>query len=389
MSTHVLVAGFSTRAIADSAARAGFPVTAIDGFADLDQHPSVRVHAIRRGASVNTRALAQFGRSIVCDAVAYTSSFENDPESVQRLAEGRRLWGNPPRTLRRVRDARLLADACNRHGHSVPAVRLGPIPLSGYDRRRRWIAKPVASGGGHDVRLWKHAFVPRGCYLQEVVEGIAGSIVFVAAAGVAVPLGVSRQLFGDPAFGAVKYQYCGSILAPAADACFDDDARLVERAAALTRLVAEEFDVVGVNGVDFVARGGIPYPVEVNPRWSASMDLVERQYNLSVFGVHAAACQGQHLPEFDLRCERSRPGAIGKAIIYARHDAIVGDTSAWLSNAEIRDVPRTGEYIRATRPVCTVYARDRDAVRCYAELVARAESVYSRLALWRTPVRPV
>ena len=228
-----------------------------------------------------------------------------------------------------------------------------------------------------------------GCYLQELVEGIAGSIVFVAAAGVAVPLGVSRQLFGDPAFGAVKYQYCGSILAPAADACFDDDARLVERAAALTRVVAEEFDVVGVNGVDFVARGGIPYPIEVNPRWSASMDLVERQYNLSVFGVHAAACQGQHLPEFDLRCERSRAGAIGKAVIFARHDAIVGDTSEWLSNAEIRDVPRTGEYIRATRPVCTVYARDRDAVRCYAELVARAESVYARLALWRTPVNPV
>ena len=43
---HVLVAGVSTRAAAESAARAGFRVTAIDAFGDLDQHPlGGRAHA--------------------------------------------------------------------------------------------------------------------------------------------------------------------------------------------------------------------------------------------------------------------------------------------------------------------------------------------------------
>ena len=38
----LLIAGISTRAAAESAARAGFEVTAIDAFGDLDQHPGVR-----------------------------------------------------------------------------------------------------------------------------------------------------------------------------------------------------------------------------------------------------------------------------------------------------------------------------------------------------------
>src|SRR5438034_876474 len=38
----VLIAGVSTRAAAESAAQAGFVVTAIDAFGDLDQHASVR-----------------------------------------------------------------------------------------------------------------------------------------------------------------------------------------------------------------------------------------------------------------------------------------------------------------------------------------------------------
>ena len=43
---------------------------------------------------------------------------------------------------------------------------------------------------------------PRGCYLQQRLEGVPGSVVFVAAGGRAAPLGVSRQLVGEPAFGA-------------------------------------------------------------------------------------------------------------------------------------------------------------------------------------------
>src|SRR5436853_251564 len=96
----VLISGVSTRAAAESAARAGFVVTAIDAFGDLDQHASVKVLALTNAFTARAAALA--ARTVDCDAVVYLSSFENHPDAISALAQGRALWGNPPAVVRRV-----------------------------------------------------------------------------------------------------------------------------------------------------------------------------------------------------------------------------------------------------------------------------------------------
>jgi predicted ATP-grasp superfamily ATP-dependent carboligase len=224
--------------------------------------------------------------------------------------------------------------------------------------------------------------VPRAYYLQEFVDGTPGSIVFVAAGGRAVPIGMSRQLVGEEAFGAGGFQYCGNILAAAGDPQFAADRALARRAAELAGAIADEFELVGINGVDFVARGRVPYAIEVNPRWTASMELVERAYGLSVFTAHAAACVNGVLPasaDFDLAKARRGARAFGKAIVFARHDVTIGDTREWIASG-IRDVPHAGENIAAGRPVCTVLAAGRDALDCHAALVEQARRVYDDLA---------
>ena len=406
---HVLVAGVSTRAAAESAARAGFVVTAIDAFGDLDQHAGV--HAISLGRSFTPRAAARAARSMEYDAVAYLSSFENHPKAVSALAAGGALWGNAPEVLRRVRNPMLVAQALRGRGCAVPEAYLAPdvhvVPdpyvapdshvVAGGRRtsvqprhevrlkpNTTWLVKPLASGGGHRIQPWTGAAgVPRGCYLQELVNGTPGSVVFVAAGGRAVPIGVSRQLIGDCTFGAAGYRYCGNILAAAGDT---GDAALLDRACALARVVAEEFGVVGVNGIDFVARDGVPYAIEVNPRWCASMELVERAYGLSVFGAHAAACANGVLPEFDLLQAGRGAAAVGKAVVFARRAVVVGDTREWLTDASIRDVPHPGERIPAGRAVCTVFAAGREAASCHAALARRAERVYAELDAWERGV---
>jgi predicted ATP-grasp superfamily ATP-dependent carboligase len=381
----VVIAGVSARAAAESAARAGFDVTAIDAFADLDQHPSVQSWPIPR--PFTARAAARAARSLECDAVAYLSNFENHPDDVRTLAAGRELWGNPPAMLRRVRDPMCLARALRDRGIAGPDVWLPPdttgdgqTPDTTTDHRE-WLVKPLASGGGHAVRPWDRGTpVPRHCYLQELIAGTPGSVVFVAAGGRAAPLGVSRQLVGDPAFGATGYQYCGNILAAAGD----NDA-LVDAACTLARAVSEEFGLAGVNGIDFVARDAHPYAVEVNPRWTASMELVERAYGLSVFAAHAAACADGTLPDFDVVQARRGAGAAGKAVVFAREAVTIGDTSAWLGDS-VRDVPHRGERIRAGRPVCTIFAGGHDHASCYDALVRRAERVYAELAGWQSAI---
>ena len=384
----VLIVGVSTRAAAESAARAGFDVTAIDAFADVDQHPAVLARAL--SGSFTARAAAEAARDVECDAVAYLANFENHPVAVRALRANRALWGNPPEVLRRVRDPILVAQTLSRVGFAAPEVRLKADPTTEKQADPtigEWVVKPIASGGGHGIRRWHRGdAVPRDRYLQRFVEGHAGSVVFAAAGARATPLGVFQQLIGDPAFGADGFKYCGNILAPAGDGQFGGDETVVTAACALAQAGADAFGLIGVNGIDFVARDGVPYAIEVNPRWCASMELVERAYGLSVFGAHAGACHVGALPDFDLaRARRNAPAALGKAVVFARHDVTVGDTRTWSRETDaaaardVRDIPRSGTCIRAGRPICTVLAEASTAAACYAALVARARRVYECL----------
>ena len=367
--TRVLIAGVSTRALAESAARAGYAVTALDAFGDLDQHAGVRSLSLPRGFGVpfSAAAAATVARGLEFDAVAYLSPFENHPSAVRQLADLAPLWGNSATALRRARDPKALVDL---------------LGLSA-DGASRWLLKPRASGGGRNIRWWKPGEpVPRGWHVQPYVEGVPGSIVFVAAAGRCVPLGLTRQLIGNENFGATEFRYCGSIFAGADDRQFARDASLFESAVGLAEVASEQLGLVGVNGIDFVARDGVAHAIEINPRYSASMELSERVFGLSIFAAHAAACSHSMLPAFDLDHGRRQSHAFGKAIVFARRDVICGDTRPWVDDPTVRDVPHPGERIAAGRPVCTVFADADDSTLCHAALVRRAELVYQALDLW-------
>jgi predicted ATP-grasp superfamily ATP-dependent carboligase len=374
----ILIAGVSTRAAAESAAKAGFEVTAIDAFGDLDQHPSVRSQALREtGDGFTAHAAARAASEIACDAVAYLSPFENHPRAVESLmagpvtllGAGRSLWGNPPDVLRRVRDPFLVAAVLRRRGFTTPITRVDVTAEA-----KAWLLKPFRSGGGQAIRLWTSGTqVPESHYVQQRIEGVPASIVFVAANGRAVPLGVSRQLIGETAFGADSYRYCGNVLAQAGDAILTD--AVVTQANDLAGHASGEFGLVGLNGIDVIVRDGTPYPIEINPRWSSSMELVERAYGVSVFGAHAAACVDGVLPAFDLMRARQSRVVTGKAIVFAREDVMTGDTRSWLSDGTIRDVPKPGERIAAGHPICTVFAEDADAAQCLAQLRDRAQAI--------------
>lgn len=392
----VLIAGVSTRALAESAARAGYRVLAVDGFGDLDLRHVAEVRLARDARDrASPGAAVRVARGAQAEGVVYVASFENHPRAVRRLAAGRALWGNPPEVLARVRDPLLVADTLARQGLATPAVRAG-APRSGRSGGgggggRSWLAKPRASGGGSGIVAWRPGRrAPRDPYFQERIAGVPGSIVFAADGRHAVPLGLSRLLAGERAFGAAGFRYSGSILVGRGDPAFTDDERLCARAIGLAEAITRAFGLVGVNGIDFIARDGTPYPIEVNPRYTAAMELVERAYGLSIFDIHARACAG-HLPAFDLAAARhaplSPPRAIGKAILYARGDVVLGDTRPWLEDDSVRDVSAPGQRCRRGQPICTIFAAAGDAVECRAALGRRAAALYAELEAHRSGAR--
>lgn len=360
----MLIVGVSVRALAESAARAGASVIALDAYGDLDLRRIAEVVAIPRNGSgtFDQLAVARVSRSIDAGAVSYVSSFENAPESVELLAKGRTLLGNSPAVLCRVRDPLALARALPKLGLHGPSVRASaPSAASGA----RWLLKPRRSGGGHGIVRWTQGMaVPRTSIVQERIPGGAGSIIFVADGAAAIPLALTRQLSGDAAFGASGFAYCGSILEP-------HHPELLAHAIELATRVTREFALRGVCGIDFIARGAVPYAIEVNPRPTASMELVERATGYSIWRAHVAGCAGV-LDSSALSAADAPMLAHGKAVLYARQPVVLGDTTRWLADDDVRDIPAPGERIARGSPICTIFASGRTSALCYAALVRRA-----------------
>jgi uncharacterized protein len=367
--SHVLIAGVTTRPLAVSAAHAGYPVTAVDAFGDRDLRAVAEVILTRPhpGHSYGPDEAAAAGALVPAELVAYTSNFENYPAAVACLAKGRRLLGNSAETLTRVRNPLEVMRVLRRHGLVSPESRTSPP--AARSPRGSWLLKPRRSGGGHGIQRWSHLRpIPRSMYLQQRIGGIPGSISFAANGEAACVVGFSRQLVGEIQFGAQPFRYCGSILGSSKTRLFPRQEELLERAREIAGTLTREFRLVGLNGIDFIARNGVPYPIEVNPRYSASMELIERAHGLSMFKVHVRACQGILPPAID------PPITVpGKAIVFARRNVVASEMARW---GWIADIPHAGERILRGRPICTVFAEARHPGECRQLLSRRASAVY-------------
>ncbi|NIP86784.1 MAG: ATP-dependent carboligase, partial [Planctomycetales bacterium] len=192
MAAQLLCVGFSARAAASSARRAGFQPLAADHFADRDLAAS-QVRRIARYPADLLQAVAD----LPAVPLVYGGALENYPEIVERLQKERIVWGNDAATLRRVRDPFQLAAVLQAVGQPLPPLTTCPDQLP---RDGSWLSKNGRGSGGGHVRGWYGQSGPgQPCgYFQQRQEGIPCSAVFVGAAGQAQLLGTTRQLIGLP-----------------------------------------------------------------------------------------------------------------------------------------------------------------------------------------------
>ena len=372
MAERIVIAGIATRALAESASKAGYACVSIDAFGDLDQKARVDNVGLLRDLkrAYSPMAVVSVARRQQAEACAYVSNLENHPRAVRRLAEGRRLLGNTPETLERARDFRALSQAVGRAGARTPRT-AGPRE-TGSLPPGNWLRKPRRGGGGSGIGRWTpgEAVGPLEI-VQEEISGVVGSVSFVADGSRSLRLGFCQGLAGDPAFGATGFRYCGNLhpllLEPA----------LEDRLDTVVEEVTRSFALKGLNGLDFVVRDGEVFILELNPRYSASMELIERRLGISLFEAHVGSCGGT-LPR--LPKAPSNGATFGKAVLWASRRLVMGDTRALLGSDEVRDVPFPGETVPKGRPICTVFARGADGAACYGGLVRAGEALLARVS---------
>lgn len=374
----LLILGASARAAAWSAVRAGLSPVGADLFADRDLATVAPCARVDRGSY--PEGLLQAADTFPPGPWMYTGALENRPDLIERLAERRALWGNSPESVRAVRDPVAVAEALQAADLPVIEVRLSPV---GLPRDGSWLRKPIASAGGHGVVPFETGRgdsepVSTGpCYYQRRVIGQSLSAVFVAARGGATLAGVTRQLIGRPD---LPFAYRGT-LAP-----WPVPAGVVRRIEKIGSVLAARFDLVGLFGVDLLLTdGGRPWLVEVNPRYTAAVEVIELALGRSLLDDHRRACDGQHddRPHFP----GVRPARfVAKEIVFAESDGVFGAfDEQGATTAEPFRVPRAadlpGPYtpFKAGEPVLTVFAEGPSPGETLRNLAGRVRETLRRL----------
>lgn len=420
----LLLVGASTRALAASVRRSGFrgALSALDLFGDLDQE--ILCRSLVPGRDVpggrNVASLLRAAILLRPQAVMFSGGMENHPRLLYRLERRTTILGNSARSVRLVRDPsrffRCLDAARIPHPRTWIESRAGrriPDEARALARAGRLLWKPRLGGGGVRIRAVTAAGgavlgvgenpggradggaravvsrggrgpargapgIPRGGYLQERVDGIPASVSFVADGRRCRILGYCQGLAGEPGLGAGGFLYAGNLWGPPA-AWLPAAAR--ETLARAARHLTREFGLRGLNGIDFILAQGRPLLLEVNPRCTASMELIEEGWGRSLFAVHRQACLRGRLPAPPGAEDEGVPasGWLGKGILYAGERLRVGDAVPF-RRAQARDIPRPGSVVEAGWPLCTVVARAAGTEACRRILLERAAGLRRLLA---------
>ena len=365
---NVLILGASARAAAASARRAGLDPWGVDLFADRDLAAVAR--AVPIAPEDYPHRLADLADVAPPGPWLYTGALENHPEIIDRISRRRPLWGVDAATLRAVRDPSAVADRLRAAGLPCPAVRPG---LEGLPRDGSWLVKPLASAGGQGVGpLGPGSETPgRPSYYQERISGVGLSAIFVGVRTGAALAGVTRQWVGQPG---AEFSYVGSIGPwPVSHA-------EAGRIRVLGDALARAFGLVGLFGVDLILRDEIPWPVEVNPRYTAAVEVLELSLGRSLIEDHRRACErdGTVRSASADRPSSGGPPAVGKVILFATGRFRVPDApSVPIAPADpfavprFADIPRPGTVIEAGWPVMTLIAAGPSPEACRARLERR------------------
>ncbi len=370
----ILVIGIDAAALAASANRAGYTVFAADYFGDLDLKrackDSLSIVTQEAGKSCgylqenfSADRLLILAKKLLAsnqvDVVLLASGLEDSPQVTEELDRHAPIAGNSPKAINRVREKDRFFDDLESLGIHHPETskvdNLHEGKRAAKDIGYPILVKPLTSFGGvgvrdaRDARELEQVFrgipeLSREMLIQERIPGLDASVSFLSSERHVEILAVNEQLLGVPELGQMeKFGYCGNIVpAPRAG-------QLTHACSEIVRKITKHYCLVGSNGIDIVvSEDGIPYVMEVNPRFQGTLECVERFCGLNLVNAHIEACLEGKLPSLGRVMPRK---FYVRLILYALNRSAVPDLQRF---SELRDIPQPGTIIEKGEPLTSI-----------------------------------
>jgi len=381
--------------LAFSAKKAGYSVYATDYFGDLDLRKAcdgyLSVIDQRAGESAGrieenfdpddfvemARVLSEKEEM---DGALLSSGLDDSFDVLEELDGLVGIIGNSPETIRRVRDKDSFFGELNRlgipHPHTTLIEDLGEAKMAAKDTGYPLILKPEEGFGGFGVRKAGdrsqlkrifHEIKPAEgrILIQEFIEGVHASVSFVASSARARILSVNEQLLGlSEAHQEEPFGYCGNIVP------LDIPDSTTARCDAIVKKVSASFKLRGSNGIDIViSEEGIPYVIEVNPRFQGSLECVEHVLGMNLVEIHVEASITGDIPP--ILCHSS--GFSIRLIMYAPRRLSAPDLAleGWA-----RDIPFPRSIVEKGEPLCSIFLDGESRSDVWKKALVKAQYVY-------------
>jgi len=332
----VLVAGFATRHVVQSAYRAGYLPYAVDHFCDQDLSWYTE-DRIRFDDLTELPSCIQ----VMCerhpiDLMVVTSGAEQVTSCVP-------LLGTSSNTIDRMLDKLETGQFFKEYGISTPPpVEEGDYPAMLKPRRGAggWRNRIIRNAAERDA--WVAEFENTPYLLQNVVQGIPASVSCLSDGHRAVAIATNEQILRDSK--EAPYGFSGSVT-PFTHSLNHLMVRFAERTAAAC-------GCIGSIGIDFVM-GDTPWAIEINPRFQATVDTIEMAYDCNMFQFHLNACRGI-LPTVPL----SVKGYAVRKILFADKDMTLScDLRRF--HPTVADIPWPGSFFEEGEAIVSVFGTGR------------------------------
>ena len=345
---NLLVAGFATRHVAASAHRAGYTVYAVDHFCDTDLYSYVKDAETFFECVDLPHIVALACEKWNIDGILVTSGAES------LMIDAAPVLGSVSECAARFCDKQHIQTFFEKHEIPTPKQ----ISLSSFEAGKRYMLKPLQGAGGWKNRVvtekseideWFEEF--QGPFLlQEYVFGIPASVCCVTTGMEARALAVNVQIMRDSP--SVPFGFSGSctpLMHPSAEQMIS----LAEKAALAS-------GCIGIIGIDFII-GDEVWAIEMNPRFQATLETVERATGINLVQAHIDACNGvisASIPQVPQYHQTSI-----RRILFAERDLIWPDHFAEGHLdllVRFSDIPKKGTVFEPGHAMISVYGTGMD-----------------------------
>ena len=334
----VLIFAQSGRFLAQSATQAGYRVWVADCYGDIDTlSSSERWQPLPSLTALTPKQFLTILQKLTqgedCSLI-YGSGIEQCYHLLHQLPSHIELLGNSPATIHSIKTPKLFFDVLSTLNLAYPTTVFNQELAD-----KSYIMKSASGLGGEHIQPFHLSSHSGDNYFQKVIDGVSGSALFLSNGEFCQVISINQQTtkatpqspyrlgaIGTPLKLPLEHQYfitkaCNSITASTG--------------------------LKGLNSLDFIiSHNNEVLILEVNPRTSASAELIESKYT-SMIQLHLYACHSL-LPTKPIQTPTS---TVYLHYIFAEKNITIPEKILWPDKCS--DLPKPGTFIKKDHPICS------------------------------------